>query len=156
MTKINVKTGDNVLVIAGSKEDKGKISVVSATSPKTGKVCVEGVNMQTKHQKARKANEKSEIIKKEGFIDISNVMVVCPSCNKATRVARKIEDGKSIRVCKKCGASLDTNKNQTYTKGNKTKASTAGAKKAKSTKVAKVKESKAKTSTQIVATRGDK
>ena len=87
MAKMNIKTGDNVLVISGSSEDKGKISVVSATSPKTNKVLVEGVNIQTKHSKARKANEKSEIVKKEGYIDASNVMVVCPPCNKATRVA---------------------------------------------------------------------
>ncbi|MBQ8749712.1 MAG: 50S ribosomal protein L24 [Clostridia bacterium] len=130
MAKMNVKTGDNVLIISGSREDKGKISVVSATSPKTNKVCVEGVNIQTKHQKARRANEKSEIIKKEGFIDASNVMVVCPTCNKATRVARKIEDGKSVRVCKKCGAVLDTEKKvaKKATKG------TASAKKAKESK----------------------
>lgn len=140
MAKMNVKTGDNVLIISGSREDKGKISVVSATSPKTNKVCVEGVNIQTKHQKARRANEKSEIIKKEGFIDASNVMVVCPTCNKATRVARKIEDGKSVRICKKCGAVLDVEKKVSK----KTTKGTASAKKAKESKKSSVKKTEEK------------
>ena len=155
MAKMNVKTGDNVLIISGSREDKGKISVVSATSPKTGKVCVEGINIQTKHQKARRANEKSEIIKKEGFIDASNVMVVCPSCKKATRIARKVEDGVSVRVCKKCGAVIDTDTKK-FNKGGAKAKSVSSAKKTKATKATNVKESKAKSSTKTVATRGDK
>lgn len=153
MSKMNIKTGDNVLVISGG--DKGKISIVSATSPKTNKVCVEGVNIQTKHSKAKKANEKSEIIKKEGFIDASNVMVVCPSCNKPTRVGRKVEDGKSIRVCKKCGAVLDTDKKVSKS-ATKAKASTAAKKSSKSQTKSTVKKSDAKSTTKTVATRGDK
>lgn len=102
---MNVKLNDNVLVIAG--KDAGKQGKVIATSPKANKVTVEGVNIQSKAKKARKANEVSEILKKEGAIDASNVMVVCPSCAKAIRVKHSSISGKNVRVCPKCGATLD-------------------------------------------------
>ena len=101
---MNVKINDNVLVIAG--KDKGVQGNVLATSPKANTVTVEGVRIQKKHQRARKANETSEIVSKPGPIDASNVMVVCPTCGKATRVKHAIVDGKKVRVCK-CGATLD-------------------------------------------------
>ena len=101
---MNVKINDNVLVIAG--KDKGVQGKVLATSPKANTVTVEGVRIQKKHQRARKANETSEIVSKPGPIDASNVMVVCPTCGKATRVKHAVVDGKKVRVCK-CGAVLD-------------------------------------------------
>ena len=101
---MNVKVNDNVLVIAG--KDKGVQGKVLATSPKTMKVTVEGVRIQKKHEKARKANETSKIVEVPGPIDVSNVMVVCPTCGKATRVKHAIVDGKKVRVCK-CGTVLD-------------------------------------------------
>ena len=101
---MNVKVNDNVLVIAG--KDKGVQGKVLATSPKANTVVVEGVRIQKKHQRARKANETSEIVSKPGPIDASNVMVVCPTCGKATRVKHAEVDGKKVRVCK-CGAVLD-------------------------------------------------
>lgn len=101
---MNVKVNDNVLVIAG--KDKGKQGKVLATSPKANTVTVEGVRIQKKHEKARKANETSQIVEVPGPIDASNVMVVCPVCGKATRVKHSIVDGKNVRVCK-CGATLD-------------------------------------------------
>ena len=105
MNNLNVKTGDLVLVITG--KDKGKQGKVLKTSPKTGRIVVEGVNMISRHQKARKAQEKSSIVKKEGTIDVSNVMVVCPVCGKPTRVKHTInEEGKVVRTCK-CGQALD-------------------------------------------------
>jgi len=102
---LNVKTGDKVLVIAG--KDNGKIAKVLLTSPKTNRVVVEGVNIATKHKKARKQDEKSKIVKVEAPLNVSNVMVICPSCNKATKIAHSIIAGKKRRVCKKCGESLD-------------------------------------------------
>ena len=105
---MNVKLNDNVLVLTG--KDKGKTGRVIATSPKAGTVTVEGVNIQKKHQKARKATDVSGIVKKEGAIDASNVMVICDKCGKATRVKHTFVevDGKmkKVRVCK-CGAVLD-------------------------------------------------
>ena len=102
---MNVKINDNVLVIAG--KDKGKQGKVLATSPKANTVTVEGVRVQKKHEKARKANETSKIVSVEGPIDVSNVMVVCPVCKKAIRVKHSVEAGKKVRVCAKCGAVLD-------------------------------------------------
>ena len=101
---MNVKVNDNVLVIAG--KDKGVQGKVLATSPKANTVVVEGVRIQKKHQKARKANETSKIAEGPGAIDASNVMVVCPACGKATRIKHEVVDGKKVRVCK-CGAVLD-------------------------------------------------
>ena len=101
---MNVKLNDNVHVIAG--KDKGKQGKVLATSPKANTVTVEGVRIQKKHEKARKANETSKIVEVPGPVDASNVMVVCPTCGKATKVKHAIVDGKKVRVCK-CGATLD-------------------------------------------------
>ena len=101
---MNVKVNDNVLVIAG--KDKGVQGKVLATSPKANTITVEGVRIQKKHQKARKANETSKIVEIPGPIDASNVKVVCPTCGKAVRVKHAVVDGKKVRVCG-CGAVLD-------------------------------------------------
>ena len=113
---MHVRKNDQVMVITGKdKNTKGKITVAF---PKTGKVIVEGVNMVTRHQKARNAMQPGGIVHKEAPIDASNVMLVCPKCGKATRVAHKVttvtnEAGKTvrkmIRVCKneKCQAEID-------------------------------------------------
>ena len=109
-----VKSKDQVVVISG--KDKGAKGKIVTASPKTGKVVVEGVAMVTKHQKSRAQGQPGGIIKKEAFIDASNVMLVCPKCGKATRVAHKTvevtgKDGKTskknVRICKKCGAEID-------------------------------------------------
>lgn len=102
---MNVKLNDNVLVITG--KDAGKQGRVTATSPKSGKIIVEGINLQKKNKKARRANEVSQIVEQEGPIDVSNVMVVCDACAKAIRVKYNVEGGKKVRVCPKCGAVLD-------------------------------------------------
>ena len=109
-----VKSKDQVVVISG--KDKGTKGKVVTASPKTGKIVVEGVAMVTKHQKSRQQGQPGGIIKKEAFIDASNVMVICPKCGKATRIAHKTvevtgKDGKTekknVRICKKCGAEID-------------------------------------------------
>lgn len=102
---MNVKLNDNVLVITGKYA--GKQGKVIASSPKNSTVTVEGINVRKKAKKARKANEVSSIIDVEGPIDVSNVMVVCPSCNKAIRVKYNTEGEKKVRVCPKCNAVLD-------------------------------------------------
>ena len=102
---MKVKVNDNVLVLTGKY--KGKQGKVLKTYPDANKVVVEGVNIVHKHEKARKANETSRIVTEEAPIDVSNVEVVCDKCGKATRVAHTVIDGKKVRVCKKCGASLD-------------------------------------------------
>lgn len=102
---MTVKTGDNVLVIAG--KDKGKSGKVTAVYADTNKVLVENVNIVSKHQKPKSQQDKGGIFKRPAPIDASNVLVVCPVCGKATRVAHSEIDGKKVRTCKKCGASLD-------------------------------------------------
>lgn len=101
---MKIKTGDNVIVLSG--KDKGKSGKVLRADPNGQKVIVEGVNIATKHQAARKQGQEGGIIKVETPIYASKVQVVCPKCGKATRVGHKIENGKKSRVCKKCGANL--------------------------------------------------
>ena len=102
---MNIKKNDKVIVLSG--RDKGKTGEVLSADPKAGKVVVQGVSVATKHQKARKQGEESSIIKVETPIYACKVMVVCPKCNKPTRVAHKVgADGKKARVCKHCGAEL--------------------------------------------------
>ena len=105
---MKVKKNDTVLVITG--KDAGKTAKVLSALPKANRVIVEGVNIQKKHKKARSAQDVSAIQSQAGPIDASNVMVVCPTCNKATRVAYLIEGDKKVRTCKKCGAVLDVTK----------------------------------------------
>ena len=106
MANMNIKKGDTVVVIAG--KDSGKVAEVLACYPKDNRVTVKGINVVTKHNKPRSAQDKGGIAKVEGKIDVSNVQLVCPVCGKATRVAHKEVDGKNVRVCKKCGANMDT------------------------------------------------
>ena len=105
---MKVKKNDTVLVLSG--KDAGKTAKVLVAMPKDNKIVVDGVNVQKKHKKARSAQEVSSIVNQSGPIDASNVLVVCPACGKATRVAYKTEGDKKARVCKKCGAFLDTTK----------------------------------------------
>ena len=102
---LHIKKGDNVLVIAG--KDKGKSGKVLTAIPADNAVVVSDVNIISKHKKPRNAQDKGGIIKKENKIDASNVLVICPECNKATRVSYAVEGDKKFRKCKKCGASLD-------------------------------------------------
>ena len=98
-----LKTGDKVRVITG--KDKGKEGTIKKTLAKENRVIVEGVNMIKKHLKARKQNDPTGIVDREGSIDASNLMLVCPKCGKPTRVAHVVNaDGSKNRVCKKCGA----------------------------------------------------
>ena len=101
---MNVKKGDTVVVLSG--KDRGKQGKVLGTVPADGKVVVEGINMVTCHVKPRKQGEQGGIVKREAAIAACKVQVVCPKCDKGTRVAYKIADGKKTRVCKKCGAEL--------------------------------------------------
>ena len=103
---LQVKTGDRVMVIAG--KDKGKIGNVKKVNPSKSQVVVEGANMVTKAQKPNPmAGIQGGLVKIEAAVDSSNVMIVCPSCEKPTRIKHNIVDGKKVRVCKKCGEQLD-------------------------------------------------
>ena len=101
---MRIKTNDTVVVITG--KDKGKEGKVIRTLPKENKVVVEGVNIQTKHQKQTRT-ESSEIKHIEGPIDVSNVMLWDSKAKKGVRVGYEVKDGKKVRVSKKTGAVLD-------------------------------------------------
>ena len=104
MEKLHVKSGDTVVVISGA--DKGVRGKVIAASPEEGKVIVEGVHVVSKHTKARRQGESSQIIKTEGAIYASKVQLVCPKCDKGVRTKVAIVDGKKVRTCAKCGAEI--------------------------------------------------
>lgn len=102
---MEIKKGDTVVILTG--KDKGKKGAVIKASPADKKVVVEGLNMVTKHVKPRGANQPGGKVDQPAAIDVSNVMLVCPVCGKATKVAHEKADGKNVRKCKKCGAVLD-------------------------------------------------
>ena len=101
---MNIKKNDTVIVLSG--KDKGKKGKVLECMPASNKLVVEGVNVATCHVKPRKQGETGGIVQREAAMYASKVQVVCPKCNKGTRVAHKIADGKKTRVCKHCGAEL--------------------------------------------------
>ena len=101
---MHIKKGDTVLVITG--KDKGKKGTVIKAMPKENRVIVEGVNVQTKHQKQTRT-AKAEIKHVEGPIHVSNVMFFDKKVNAPTRIGYKFENGKKHRVSKKTGAIID-------------------------------------------------
>jgi large subunit ribosomal protein L24 len=103
---MRVKTGDRVFVISG--KDRGKEGKVLRRNPDKDMLVVENVNMVTKHVRPTQKNPKGGIIKQEAPLHACKVMLVCPSCGKPTRVQRRfLDDGKKVRVCKKCGEIVD-------------------------------------------------
>ena len=104
MANMHIKTGDTVVVLSGNS--KGVKGEVIATSPKEGKVLVQGANMIHKHVKARRQGETSGIVDAEGAIYACKVALYCPKCDKGVRVHHTVENGKKIRVCK-CGHKFD-------------------------------------------------
>ena len=101
---MRIKKDDTVIVLTG--KDKGKTGKVLKSMPKTGKVIVEGINMQTKHAKQTQKSA-AEIKHQEGPIDVSNVMYYDTKAKTATKIGFKVEDGKKVRVAKKTGNVID-------------------------------------------------
>ena len=104
MNKMSIKKDDVVVVLSG--KDKGKQGKVLEVQPKAGKVIVEKVNVVSRHTKPRKQGDQGGILKKEAPIYACKVQRVCPKCDKPTRAASKMVDGKKVRVCKHCGAEI--------------------------------------------------
>jgi len=106
-TRVRIRKNDQVKVIAG--KDLSKTGRVLRVIPEKRKVLVEGVSFLKRHTRPNPSkNIKGGIVEREAPIDISNVMIVCGSCGKTTRVGQSfLGDGKKIRVCRKCGGSLD-------------------------------------------------
>jgi len=101
---MKIKKGDTVLVISG--KNKGKKGKILRAFPKEKKILIDGINLMKKHQKPKKTGEKGQIIQKPAPIDVSNVKMICPKCNKAVRLGYKIVDDKKYRICKKCNKQI--------------------------------------------------
>ncbi|MFY9213199.1 MAG: 50S ribosomal protein L24 [Tissierellaceae bacterium] len=102
---MHVKKGDKVVVISG--KEKGKIGEVMRVLPKENKVIVENINMITKHNKPMGPTRPGGIVKYEGPIYASKVMLYCDKDKTGVRTRTDIVDGKKVRVCKKCGEVFD-------------------------------------------------
>ncbi|MEZ4668331.1 MAG: 50S ribosomal protein L24 [Anaerolineae bacterium] len=104
-----IKKGDKVEVIAG--KDLGERGEVITVMPKEDRLVVSGVNIGKKHEKARQVGNRqiqAQIVEFNAPLHISNVMVVCPSCDKASRVGfRFTDDGRKVRFCKACDSDID-------------------------------------------------
>ena len=104
--KMAIRRGDRVVVLSG--KDKGKKVKVITALPAAGRLKVEGVNIIKKHAKPTQKVPQGGIREMEAAIPASKVMVICPACDKPTRVGKKVlSDGRRVRACKKCGESLD-------------------------------------------------
>lgn len=102
MSKLKLKKGDEVVVIAG--RDKGRKGAILKAIPDEMRVVVAGVNMVTRHQKPDRNNPDGGIVKKELPIHISNVALADPKDGRATRVGyKKLSDGKKVRIARKSG-----------------------------------------------------
>lgn len=100
----NIKKNDQVIILAG--KDKGKTGKVIAVEV-NDKIIIEKINL-VKRATKRSQNFQGGIIEKPASINISNVSLVCPSCNKATRVDKTaVIDNKRVRTCKKCRELID-------------------------------------------------
>ncbi len=103
---LGLKKEDTVLVMAG--KDKGKKGRVLRVDREAGRVTVEKVNMIKRHSRPSRTNQQGGIIEKEAPIDRSNLMLVCPKCDKPTRIATSRFEGSKARTCKKCKEVIDT------------------------------------------------
>ncbi|MDD4382031.1 MAG: 50S ribosomal protein L24 [Candidatus Dojkabacteria bacterium] len=107
---MKIKKGDTVKILYG--KDSGKSGSVVAVISKEGKVVVGGLNIYKKHVKGDGRKKVSEILTIEKPLPISKVILVCPLCNKTTRVNTKRDGKKVIRVCKKCGKEIEIKKEE--------------------------------------------
>ncbi len=106
----SLRTNDQVEVIAG--KDKGRVGKILKIDKEKNRATVERINMIKKHQKPVDATQPGQIIDREASIHISNLMLVCPECTETVRTGKKfLEDGNKVRVCKSCGATIETSKN---------------------------------------------
>ncbi len=105
----SLRVDDQVEIIAG--KDKGRVGKILRIDRSKNKVVVERINMIKKHQKPMDATQPGQIIEREAPIHVSNVMLVCPECTETVRIGKKfLEDGSKVRICKGCGATLETSK----------------------------------------------
>ena len=108
--KVKIRKGDTVEIITGRSEDKGKRGEVIRVLPEENRLVVQGVNVRTKHQRQVQAQGRTinpGRVRFEAPIHVSNVMIVCPKCGKASRLSVQRDGETARRVCKRCQASID-------------------------------------------------
>ncbi|MEF8847259.1 MAG: 50S ribosomal protein L24 [Candidatus Paceibacterota bacterium] len=96
-----IQKGDQVLITTG--QDEGKAGKVVRVIPQEEKVVVEGLNLQKKNIRPQKKEESGQVVEFPAPMDISNVKLICSSCDQPTRVGFSEEGDEKFRVCKKCG-----------------------------------------------------
>ncbi len=97
---MRIRTGDNVKILIG--KDRGKTGKVLRVLPREAKVIIEGLNLIKKHQRPKKQGQKGETISVPRSIDVSNVMLVCRHCGRASRMGLSRDGKKAVRICLKC------------------------------------------------------
>lgn len=109
--RLKIHKGDTIEVLSGRQQDKGRRGEVIKVLPDENRVVVQGINIRKKHQRQVQTQGRTMnpgIIEFEAPIHLSNVMLVCPKCKKASRVSvARDEDGKAHRVCKSCDEQID-------------------------------------------------
>ncbi len=101
-----IRKGDTVSVLAG--KDRAKRGEVERVLPKVERVVVQGVNMIKRHQRTQPGVRQGGIIERPNALHLSNVALVCPSCDQPTRVTFAVlDDGRKVRKCKKCGETFE-------------------------------------------------
>ncbi len=106
MPKVKVKKNDQVLVLSG--RDRGAQGKVLRVQPEARTAIVERINLVKKHTRPNPQRQiQGGVLEREAPIRLSKLMVICPECSKPTRLGRRrLEDGRGVRVCKKCDATL--------------------------------------------------
>ncbi|VAX34399.1 LSU ribosomal protein L24p (L26e) [hydrothermal vent metagenome] len=103
---LKIKKSDKVIVISG--KEKGKQGKILSIIPKKNRVMVQSVNMIKRHMKPSRQYSQGGIIEKEGALHISKIMLVCPRCQKPSRISNHIlDDGRKVRLCKRCKEVID-------------------------------------------------
>lgn len=103
---LGIKKNDTVQIISG--DEKGKKGRVLSMLSKDDRIIVEGINMIKRHMKPSKKYSQGGIIEREAAVNRSNIMLVCPKCDKPTKIGNKmLENEKKIRLCKKCGEVIE-------------------------------------------------
>ena len=106
-SKCHIKKDDKVKVVAG--KDKGKIGKVLNIKRKNNRILVEKINFVKRHARPSAKHKQGGIIESKAPIHLSNVMLMCNKCIQPVRIQMKrLEDGKKIRVCRKCGEIIDS------------------------------------------------
>lgn len=101
---MKIKKGDKILILVG--KDKGKKAKVLDVFSKENKIVAEGINIKKRHESPKRQGQKGRIVEVPASFNVSKAMLVCPKCDKPTRVGYKVASGSKSRICKKCEAEI--------------------------------------------------